>query len=110
MSETRWGCSLALSIGGNNGSGQSMIVDTVARAANTIGRINGFIYGEDFVVKQAQPDEIVFEFNTPEERDAAARNIVKKCGADPCPDCGEELIHQEGIRQCRNCGFEDPTG
>jgi len=32
--------------------------------------------------------------------------VVVKEVTDPCPDCGNELIHQEGIKVCRHCGWE----
>ena len=31
--------------------------------------------------------------------------LVKKV-PDSCPDCGSQLIHQEGILVCRHCGYQ----
>jgi len=28
---------------------------------------------------------------------------------EPCPDCGMQLVHQEGIIECLNCGYQGPS-
>ena len=34
--------------------------------------------------------------------------ISAKKVTDPCPYCGVQLVHQEGITVCHNCGYEGP--
>jgi len=84
-------------------------VEAMAVVANILGCVNGFNYSEHFVFKTSGLDEIVLDFRSQEERDAAERTIreyqIKKA-TDPCPDCGKQLVHQEGILSCRSCGYQ----
>lgn len=51
------------------------------------------------------PDEILEEIHR--NREFHKKRILRaKEVTDPCPDCGDQLVHQECITVCHNCGYE----
>ena len=32
--------------------------------------------------------------------------VTVKKATDPCPECGNQVTHQEGIRVCHSCGWQ----
>lgn len=46
--------------------------------------------------------------NNSHKEKVAAPVLVKRV-TDPCPDCGEQLVHQEGIIECLHCGYQNPS-
>ena len=52
-------------------------VDAVARAANILGAVHNFRYGEDFIFKTSGMDEISFDFRDEVTRDAATETFRK---------------------------------
>ena len=52
-------------------------------------------------------DEVLEEIHRNRES-RKGRSVLTKKVTDPCPDCGEQLVHQEGIRECLHCGYEGP--
>ena len=50
-------------------------------------------------------DEILEEIHRNREF-RKKRILLAKEVTDPCPDCGDQLVHQECITVCHNCGYE----
>ncbi len=69
--------------GGLNANYQT--VEAVAIIANALGAVNGFRYGEQFIFKTTGLDEVILEFNEPENRRAGEATIQAafKSGALP---------------------------
>jgi len=59
--------------GGLNANYQT--VEAVAIVANALGERNGFKYGKQFIFKTGSAGQIIFDFDCPENRDAAQRTI-----------------------------------